>query len=95
MLERAEGHARLCGELGGPPLQVGPWYNSSVAISHDGHIATVTMPVRGNKRSSDVTVRVSCGSGGGSGQPAGFRLAAAAEIRLPALPWCPLRQPAS
>lgn len=59
VMEQAVAHERLCRELGGPPLQAGPWYNSSVAISHDGHIATVTMPLRGNRRSSDVTVRVS------------------------------------
>ncbi|KAI3428451.1 hypothetical protein D9Q98_007278 [Chlorella vulgaris] len=58
VMEQAVAHERLCRELGGPPLQAGPWYNSSVAISHDGHIATVTMPLRGNRRSSDVTVRV-------------------------------------
>lgn len=45
----------------GAPIQAGPWYNSSVAISHDGHIATVTMQLRGSQRSSDVTVRVSGG----------------------------------
>lgn len=45
----------------GAPIQAGPWYNSSVAISHDGHIATVTMQLQGSQRSSDVTVRVSGG----------------------------------
>ncbi len=58
VLQQAEGHNRLCRELGGPPLDAGPWYNSSVTITHDGRMATVTMPVRGGKRSSDVTLRV-------------------------------------
>lgn len=57
VLEQAGGNERFKAEVGAP-LHAGPWYNSSVAISHDGHVATVTMPVRGSRRSSDVTVRV-------------------------------------
>lgn len=54
---QAEGNERFKAELGAP-LAAGPWYNSSVALSAEGHIATVTLPVRGSQRSSDVTVRV-------------------------------------
>ena len=57
VVQQAEGNGRFAAELG-TPLVAGPWYNSSVAISHDGHVATVTLPVRGSQRSSDVTVRV-------------------------------------
>lgn len=57
VVQQAEGNGRFASELG-TPLQAGPWYNSSVAISNDGHVATVTLPVRGSQRSSDVTVRV-------------------------------------
>lgn len=45
-------------EAVGAPYEAGPWYNSSVAITNGGHVATVTLPVRGSRRSSDVTVRV-------------------------------------
>ncbi|PSC69846.1 Mitochondrial import inner membrane translocase subunit Tim21 [Micractinium conductrix] len=48
---------RFKAELGAP-LSAGPWYNSSVLISPDGHLATVTLPVKGSRRSSDVTVRI-------------------------------------
>ena len=58
VIQQAEGNERFVAEVGAP-LAAGPWYNSSVAISHDGHIATVTLPVRGSRRASDVTVRVS------------------------------------
>ena len=62
VLDAAASNPRFEDTVGGP-VTAGPWYNSSVAISHDGHIATVTMPVRGSKRSSDVTVRVSSSAG--------------------------------
>lgn len=71
VLDRAPAHERLCAELGGPPLAAGPWYNSSVAVSHDGHIATVTLPLRGAKRSSDVTVRVRLAHAAAAWQGAG------------------------
>ena len=57
---------RFKAELGAP-LSAGPWYNSSVLISPDGHLATVTLPVKGSRRSSDVTVRVGGVAGRGTG----------------------------
>ncbi|KAL4428489.1 hypothetical protein ABPG75_002578 [Micractinium tetrahymenae] len=57
VVANAEANERFKAELGAP-LAAGPWYNGSVAVSAEGHIATVTLPVRGSRRSSDVTVRV-------------------------------------
>lgn len=54
---RAAAHSALQSALGNP-LSAGPWYNATVQITHDGHIATVTIPLHGAQRSSDVTVRV-------------------------------------
>ena len=42
----------------GANLAAGPWYNSSVRITHGGHVAAVTMPLRGERRASDVRVRL-------------------------------------
>lgn len=57
VMDAAAQHPRFAEEVGSP-FAGGPWYNSSVAISHDGHMATVTLPLRGSRRASDVTVRV-------------------------------------
>ncbi|KAI8102526.1 hypothetical protein M9435_006124 [Picochlorum sp. BPE23] len=38
-------------------LQLGPWYDSSVTFSHQGMIATITMPCRGDTQASDITVK--------------------------------------
>ena len=42
----------------GPPIRYGPWYKSSVGVSHDGFVATVTLPATGSHLCADVTVRV-------------------------------------
>lgn len=51
------GQQKLEQELGAN-LELGPWYNSSVRITHSGHLAAVTMPLRGESRASDVRVRL-------------------------------------
>jgi len=38
-------------------LQLGPWYDSSVTMTHQGMIATITMPCRGDTQASDITVK--------------------------------------
>lgn len=37
---------------------LGPWYNSSVMLSHGGMMTSVTMPCTGPTRSSDIAVKV-------------------------------------
>ncbi|GMH46078.1 hypothetical protein BSKO_14042 [Bryopsis sp. KO-2023] len=55
-LRLAKENAELC-ELLGAPLSAGPWYNASLAFSHDGFLANCMFRVDGANCSSDVTVR--------------------------------------
>lgn len=55
--QRVHDHAALRKELG-DNLQLGPWYNSSVSITHDGHIAAVTLHCVGDRRASDIRLRL-------------------------------------
>lgn len=45
------------GGQGRPLPELGPWYDSSVVFSHQGMVATVTIPCRGQKQASDVIVK--------------------------------------
>lgn len=58
VIEKGSSHDRLLAALGGGPLDAGPWYDCSVVRSFEGHVATVSMPLRGANKTSDVTVRV-------------------------------------
>ena len=41
----------------GPLPEIGPWYDSSVVFSHQGMVATITVPCRGTKQASDVMIK--------------------------------------
>lgn len=56
-LAQAEGHPLIKEQLG-VPLTAGPWYNSSVDLTHAGHIASCKFTVSGQTSASDVLVRV-------------------------------------
>lgn len=43
-------------ESGSMP-EIGPWYDSSVVFSHQGMVATITIPCRGSKQASDVIIK--------------------------------------
>lgn len=58
MLAQAKHHERLQSQLG-TSLTAGPWYNSSVVMSYQGHVAAVRLPLSGSDKRSDVTVKVS------------------------------------
>lgn len=57
LLQRLAQHQRFTAEVGSP-FTVGPWYNSSVTISPGGMLASVTIPVVGSTKGSDVTIKV-------------------------------------
>ena len=38
-------------------VTLGPWYDASVVMSHEGMIATVIVPCRGTRQASDITVK--------------------------------------
>lgn len=57
-LRLAQNNASLCSTLGGQ-LTAGPWYNASLMLSQNGHVAKCTMQVVGNQRVSDVVIRAS------------------------------------
>lgn len=58
-MEAAESHKRLRDRLGAP-IAAGPWYDATVVFGHYGHTATVTFPLRGPEKASDVIVKVNC-----------------------------------
>ena len=41
----------------GPRPRLGPWYDSSVMFSHQGMVATITIPCRGEYQASDVIIK--------------------------------------
>jgi len=44
-------------EESGSLPEIGPWYDSSVVFSHQGMVATITIPCRGRKQASDVIIK--------------------------------------
>ncbi|KAL6778113.1 hypothetical protein ACKKBG_A16965 [Auxenochlorella protothecoides x Auxenochlorella symbiontica] len=57
VMDAAQSHNRLLSKLG-TPVNAGPWYDSSVVIGRGGHTASVTLPLKGPERGSDVTVKL-------------------------------------
>ena len=61
VMERAQNHERFTSALGANnfgEFEFGPWYDSSVSLSHGGMVAAVTLPCRGPQQGSDITVKV-------------------------------------
>ncbi|KAL0026195.1 hypothetical protein WJX77_001230 [Trebouxia sp. C0004] len=56
-LQRAAENVELCEQLG-LPLRPGPWYNASIGLTHDNHMANCQFTVIGSKHSSDIYMRV-------------------------------------
>jgi hypothetical protein len=61
VMERAENHQRFTSALGATnfnEFEFGPWYDSSVNLSHAGMVAAVQLPCRGPSQGSDITIKV-------------------------------------
>ena len=55
-LKYAEQDEELKKQIGHPYVD-GPWYNASIGLTQSGHIAAVTLPLKGTKQITDLSVR--------------------------------------